>query len=138
MDRARGACKAARVANTHFERIGGEPKLRAIIDDFVDRIFDDIMIGFFFRNVDRRRLKELEFQHAAEHLGGPVRYGGRPLKQAHAAHRIMGGQFARRKEVLRQTLVAHGVAPEIIDAWLAHTESLRLQVTSDPDGQCTD
>ena len=138
MDRARGACKAASVANTHFERIGGEPTLRAIIDDFVDRIFDDIMIGFFFRNAYRRRIKEFEFQHAAEHLGGPFSYAGRPLKQAHAAHRIMGGQFARRKEVLRQTLVAHGVAPEIIDAWLAHTESLRLQVTSDPDGQCTD
>ena len=29
-------------------------------------------------------------------------------------------------------------AQDIIDAWLAHTESLRLQVTSDPDGQCTD
>jgi hemoglobin len=126
------------VADTDFERIGGEPALRAIIDDFVDRIFDDIMIGFFFRNADRRRIKEFEFQHAAEHLGGPIRYAGRPLKQAHAAHRIMGGQFARRKEVLRQTLVAHGVAPDIIDAWLAHTESLRLQVTSDPDGQCTD
>jgi truncated hemoglobin YjbI len=126
------------VTTSMYERIGGETALRAIIGDFVDRIFDDIMIGFFFRNVDRSRLKELEFQHAAEHLGGPFRYAGRPLKQAHAAHRIMGGQFARRKEVLRQTLVAHAVAPDIIDAWLAHTESLRLQVTSDPDGQCTD
>ena len=59
-----------------FERLGGEPALRAIIDDFVDRVFDDIMIGFFFRNADRRRIKELEYQHAAEHLGGPVRYRG--------------------------------------------------------------
>lgn len=138
MDRERGACKAGSVANTHFERIGGEPALRAIIDDFVDRIFDDIMIGFFFRNADRRRIKEFEYQHAAEFLGAPIRYAGRPLKQAHAAHRIMGGQFARRKEVLRQTLVAHGVAPDIVEALLAHTEALREQVTSDPDGQCID
>jgi hemoglobin len=121
-----------------FERLGGEPALRAIIDDFVDRVFDDIMIGFFFRNADRRRIKELEYQHAAEYLGGPVRYRGRPLDAAHAAHRIMGGQFARRKELLRLTLVDHGVAQDIIDGWLAHTESLRGLITAQPGSQCID
>jgi len=123
---------------TMFERIGGEAALRAIVDDFVDRTVDDIMIGFFFRGVDRARLKQLEYQHAAEHLGGPVRYEGRPLRQAHAKHRIMGGQFARRKELLRKTLVAHAVPDEIASAWLAHVESLREQVTAEPDGQCND
>jgi hemoglobin len=121
-----------------FERIGGEAALRSIVDDFVDRIMDDIMIGFFFRGVDRTRLKQLEYQHAAEHLGGPVRYEGRPLRQAHAKHRIMGGQFARRKELLRKTLVAHAVPDDIASAWLAHVESLREQVTAEPDGQCND
>lgn len=121
-----------------YEQLGGEPALRAIIADFVGRLFDDIMIGFFFRSVDRRRLEELEFQHAAEHLGGPFRYEGRPLQEAHRAHRIMGGQFARRQQILRQTLVKHSVPDAIIAAWLAHTESLRGQVTTDPDSQCND
>jgi hemoglobin len=121
-----------------YERLGGEAGLLPIIDDFVDRIYDDMMIGFFFRGVDRARLKQLELQHAAAHLGGPLPYTGRPLRAAHAKHRIMGGQFMRRKELLRQTLNAHDVPPDICDAWLAHVESLRDQVTTDPDGQCTD
>jgi hemoglobin len=121
-----------------YEQIGGETALRAIIDDFVDRVFDDFMIGFFFRGVERRRIKELEFQHAAEFLGGGARYRGRPLPEAHAKHRIMGGQFARRKELLRQTLAHHAVPEEIAAAWLAHTESLRAQITGDPGGQCND
>lgn len=125
-------------AVSHYERLGGEPGLRALIDDFVGRVVSDIMIGFMFRDVDRARLARLELEHAAAHLGGPSRYTGRPLRQAHAKHRIMGGQFARRKELLRKTLVDHGVAQDIIDAWLAHTESLREQVTIDPDGQCND
>lgn len=120
-----------------YERIGGEAGLRAVIDDFVDRVFDDVMIGFFFRNVERRRIKELEFQHAAEFLGGP-RYRGRPLDAAHQKHRIMGGQFARRKELLRQTLVAHGLPEDVIAAWLEHTESLRPLITGDAGGQCND
>ena len=121
-----------------YERLGGEHALRAIISDFIGRVFEDVMIGFLFRNVDRRGLEELEYQHAAEHLGGPVVYRGRPLDVAHEKHRILGGQFARRKELLRQTLVAHGVAPDIVDAWLAHTESLRALVTADAGGQCSD
>jgi hemoglobin len=123
---------------TAFERVGGEAKLRAIVDDFVGRMFGDVMIGFFFRNADEARIKEFEYQHAAEHLGGPVRYQGRPLRQAHAAHPIMGGQFARRKEILRRTLIDHGAPQDVIDAWLAHTESLRDQITAQPDDQCID
>jgi hemoglobin len=121
-----------------YDRLGGEPRLRSIIDDFVERVCGDMMIGFFFRDIDRPRLKELEFQHAAEHLGGGVTYRGRPLGAAHAKHRIMGGQFARRKELLRKTLVDHGVAQDIVEAWLAHVETLRPLVTTDPGGSCND
>jgi hemoglobin len=121
-----------------YDRLGGEAGLRLIVDDFVERMFADVMIGFFFRNADKRRIQELEYQHAAEHLGGPVRYTGRPLRQAHAAHPIMGGQFARRKELLRKTLVDHHAPPEVIAAWLAHTEALRDQITSQPDTECVD
>jgi hemoglobin len=119
-----------------YERLGGEPVLRAIIGDFVGRMFTDMMIGFFFRNASRARIEEFEFQHAAEHLGAGTPYRGRPLRTAHAAHRIMGGQFARRKELLRKTLVDHRVAPDIIEAWLAHTERLRPEITGDPGGEC--
>ena len=124
--------------SSSYDRIGGEPALRAIIAEFVDRVFDDIMIGFLFRAVDRAALKELEFQHAAEHLGAEIRYRGRPLNQAHAKHRILGGQFSRRKEILRQTLVKHQVPADIIDTWMAYTESLREQITRDEGGECRD
>jgi hemoglobin len=124
--------------SSNFERIGGEAALRAIISDFIDRVFADVMIGYLFSKIDRAALKELEYQHAAEHLGGPVRYSGRPLGAAHRKHRILGGQFARRKEILRQTLVQHAVAGDIVDAWLAHTEALRGTITNDSDGECND
>jgi truncated hemoglobin YjbI len=124
--------------SSSYERLGGEAALRAIISDFIDRVCVDIMIGFLFRKVDRDALKELEFQHAAEHLGAEIRYRGRPLHQAHAQHRILGGQFSRRKELLRQALVRHQVPSDIIDTWLAYTESLREQITRDEGGECRD
>ena len=121
---------------TAFERLGGEEKLRAIIDDFVDRIYGDIMIGFFFHGVNRERLRAMEFQLAAELLGSSTRYTGRPLDQAHARHPIMGGQFARRNQILKETLVDHGVAEDVTTQWLAHNERLRPLITGQSDHVC--
>ncbi len=121
---------------TLFEELGGEERLRPIIDRFVDRMFDDVMIGFFFARANRERIKKFEYQHAAEFLGAPIAYEGRPLGVAHRAHQIMGGQFLRRKEILRKTLVEHQVPPHIIDAWMEHVESLRPLITNDPGGEC--
>lgn len=124
------------MSESGFQRIGGEPALRAIIERFVDRMFDDVMIGFHFRAASRERIKEMEYQHAAEHLGAPVAYAGRPLRAAHAPHRIMGGQFERRKKILADVLAEHGVPEDVRAAWLAHVESLRGEITGDPGSEC--
>ena len=122
---------------THFEAIGGEPALRAIIDEFVARMARDVMIGFFFTRVDLRRLADKEYEHAAEFLGAPgVVYSGRPIRASHRGLRIFGGHFARRREILRQVMVAHGVPEAVQRAWLAHVDSLRSEVTSDPASEC--
>ena len=119
-----------------FDQLGGEPKLRAIIDRFVDRVFADVMIGFFFRKTDPARLKSKEYEFAAKHLGADIEYTGRDLREAHAPHPIMGGQFMRRKRILEETLEEFGVSLPIREHWMAHTESLRSQVTRDADGDC--
>jgi len=119
-----------------FEQLGGEAKLRAIIDDFVDRCFADAMIGFLFARADRERIKRFEYEHAASHLGGPVEYGGRPLDQAHRPHRIFGGQFDRRRKILIDTLRDHQAPQAVIDTWIAHQDSLRSLITKDRDSSC--
>lgn len=119
-----------------FEQLGGEAGLRRIIDAFMDRVYEDRMIGFFFRNVDKGRIKEMEFQLAARFLGADIDYQGRPLDQAHARHPIMGGQFARRLQILKETLDAFGVPEPIKKAWIEHTESLRPLITRDAGSDC--
>ncbi len=119
-----------------FEQLGGEERLRVIINAFIDRVFDDRMIGFFFRNADATRIKEMEYQLAAEFLGAPITYRGRALDVAHAKHPIMGGHFARRRQILKETLESYGVPQAIREAWLHHTDSLRSLITSQPDSDC--
>jgi hemoglobin len=119
-----------------FEKLGGESRLRTIIDTFIDRVFEDRMIGFFFRNADRRRIKEFEYQLAARFLGADVEYRGRPLAKVHANHPIMGGHFERRRQILRETLDFFDVAPEIKSVLLDHTDALRSQITPETGSDC--
>jgi hemoglobin len=89
-----------------FEKLGGEARVRAIIDVFIDRVFEDRMIGFFFRNADRARIKEMEYQLAASFLGADVKYTGKALGKAHVNHPIR------------------------------HTDSLRPLITPEPGSGC--
>ena len=119
-----------------FEQLGGEDKLREIISAFIDRVFEDRMIGFFFRNSDKRRIKELEYQLTARFLGADVDYQGRPLDKAHAKHPIMGGHFARRRQILKETLESYRVPELIKEVWLQHTDALRPLITAQAGSDC--
>ncbi len=122
------------VAVSDFERLG-EAKLRELIERFVDRCFDDMMIGYMFPPNRRPRVKEFEYQHAAEHLGASLAYVGRSLEQAHGAHRIFGGQFDRRLTILKETLEAFDVPEDIRGRWLAYHQSLRHRITANGPGE---
>src|SRR5262245_21946938 len=124
------------MVRTLFEILGGESRLRPIIDTFVDRVFEDRMIGFFFRHADRRRIKELEYQLAAKFLGADIEYSGRPLGKVHANHPIMGGHFARRRQIFSETLDSFDVPAEIKAALLRHTDALRAQITPETGSDC--
>lgn len=121
-----------------FAQIGPEP-LRAVIADFYDRIFADVMIGFMFAGKDRAHLVEREYELTAKLLGAPnITYRGMPMRTAHAKHTIFGGQFERRLQILKETLAAHSVPADVQRVWLEHTLALRPQVTHDRGSECTD
>ena len=119
-----------------LDQLGGPEVLRGVIEEFVGLVCDDVMIGFLFADVDRAQLIAREFEFAARHLGGDVRYTGRPLKDVHAPRRIQGGQFERRLTILRQTLARHAAPDPVVTHWLDHNRALRPLITSDAGGNC--
>ena len=121
---------------TLYEELGGEPVLRKIINTFVDRCFADPMIGFFFANADKERIKTMEFSHAAQHLGGGKDYAGRPIEKAHNPHPIREGHFNRRRQLLKDVLDEYHVDSKIQRAWLEHQEGLRERVINRKNPIC--
>lgn len=120
-----------------YDALGGEAGLRPIIDAFVRRVFADPMIGFHFWNVDQAKLAQRELEFTARFLGSDMRYTGRGMRHAHMRHRIMGGHFDRRRQILAEVIDAHQVPKPIKEKWLAHVDALRATITADAPGECT-
>jgi truncated hemoglobin YjbI len=120
-----------------FDKIG-EAKLRAVLTDFYDRVFRDVMIGFMFQGKDKQHLIEREYEMTAKMLGANVEYRGQPLRTAHARHTIFGGHFERRTQIMREAMADHDVDPEVRQIWIDHTNALRAQITRDQGSECKD
>jgi truncated hemoglobin YjbI len=111
-----------------YEDMGGEPALRAVLRTLYDRLFADVMVGFLFAGKDKERLIEHQLWFTARFLGGPSRYAGRSVPDAHAALPLLPGHFDRRHHVLAQVLAEHRVPEHVAREWLRVDQSLRTAV----------
>ena len=105
---------------------GGEAQLQAVIEDFYDALFEDVMVGFFFLPHDKATLVRHQMSYVRATLGKPdAAYTGRPMRRAHEHLPILGAHFDRRHQILAQTLVAHQVPEHVRLAWLEFDLKLR-------------
>ncbi len=111
-----------------FDDIGGEPGVRAVLRTLYDRLFDDVMIGFMFAGKDKELLIERQVWFTARFLGGPSRYDGKSIPDAHAALPLFTAHFERRHHLLKQALVAHSVPTHVAEEWLRIDRSLKSAV----------
>jgi hemoglobin len=93
-----------------------------------DRLFVDPIVGFLFDGKDKARIVEQQVGLTCRFLGGPQRYDGKPLPEAHAALPLLPGHFDRRHHLLAGVLEERGVPEEARRAWLRIDESLRSSV----------
>jgi len=84
---------AAHAASTLFERIGGEAKMRAVVNDFMVVVESDDRINFTFAETDLAKFKQLLYEQLCELTRGPCRYTGRDMRTAHAKLNIDDAMF---------------------------------------------
>jgi hemoglobin len=113
---------------TLLELIGGEVRVRAVLQSLYDRLFTDPMVAFLFAGRDKEHLVAQQLAFTCRFLGGPDRYEGKPLPEAHAALPLLPGHFDRRHKLLEQVLDEQGVPEEVKRVWLRIDEGLRGSV----------
>jgi hemoglobin len=78
-----GLASAAHAGPTLFEQIGGESRLRAVVEDFVTVMESDDRINFTFANTDLAKFKQLLYEQICELSKGPCKYTGRTMLESH-------------------------------------------------------
>jgi hemoglobin len=84
---------AAHAGPTLYERIGGQAKLKATVDEFTNLILADDRINFTFADSDMNKFKKLIFEQLCEITQGPCKYTGRDMHEAHAKLNLNNAQF---------------------------------------------
>jgi len=85
-----------------YDRLGGEPAVTAVVDDFVNRAAADPKVNFTRKGTDKEwaatpenvaKLKMHLTQFVAQAAGGPQKYQGKAMKPLHAGMKITEAEF---------------------------------------------
>ena len=99
---SRVSAAQAAVAKSLYERLGGEPAITAVIDEFVARAASDPAVNFVRKGKKRTwdptpenvaKLKKHLVQFVASVAGGPQTYEGKDMAAAHRDMEITDAEF---------------------------------------------
>lgn len=76
-----------------YVRLGGKAAITAVVDEFVARVAADERINKFFAHTDIAKLKMNLVNQICEASGGPCKYTGRTMKEAHQGMGISTADF---------------------------------------------
>jgi hemoglobin len=113
-----------------YAAIGGRAAIKAAVDGLFGRLVADPELGRFFpagvSDVHRAYLGTL----LGEALGGPERYRGRDLAEAHRHLRLSDAHFDRTAAHLDATLGQLGVPRELADQVIGIVAGLRPAIVT--------
>jgi hemoglobin len=96
-----------------YDRLGGKPAIQAVVDDFIGNVAGDGRINRRFANANIPRLKTMLVDQICEASGGPCKYAGATMVDAHRGMSITDGEFTALVEDLVKSLDKFKVpAPE--------------------------
>lgn len=80
-----------------FERLGGTPAITAVVDSFVNTAAANPKVNFLrngkFKGLNVAHLKSQLVDFISMATGGPNKYQGRDMKNAHAGMKITAAEF---------------------------------------------
>jgi hemoglobin len=99
---------------TLYERLGGQPAVTKVVDDFVANCAADPRINKLFTAAagdpqEMAHFKQMLVDQICEASGGPCKYSGKSMPEAHKGMAITHDQFTALVEDLQKALVADGV-----------------------------
>ncbi len=125
-----------------YDRLGGEPAITAVIDDFVNRAAGDPAVNFVREGTPKKwdatpenvaTLKKHLTQFVCAATGGPQVYEGKDLAATHAGMQITEAEFGAIAGDLKATLDKFNVPVKEQDELLAIVGTTKGSVVAVPE-----
>ncbi len=87
-----------------YDRLGGQPAIEAVVNDFAGRVLADTRINKKFAKSDAPRLVKNLTDFVCNATGGPCEYKGLSMKESHKKMGVTTGEFNALVEDLVATL----------------------------------
>jgi hemoglobin len=100
---------AAVAEKTLFDLLGGMAAIEAVIDDFLGNVLADDRINKRFAETDAADLRQQLIDQVCEAAGGPCKYTGEDMVEAHKDMNVTDAEFDALVEDLVRSLDAKGV-----------------------------
>ncbi|TKX74320.1 group 1 truncated hemoglobin [Halorubrum sp. GN11_10-6_MGM] len=78
---------------TLYDRLGGEPAIGAVVEEFYDRVLDDDRVSHHFDGVDMAEQRSHQTKFLSAVTDGPMRYEGDEMATAHEDLAITPAEF---------------------------------------------
>jgi hemoglobin len=113
----------AQAKDALYKSLGGKKAIQAVVNDFVGRCATDPRIASFFKPdlADAKKLAHFKMElvnQICEAAGGPCKYTGKSMKDAHAGMGVSSADFGALVEDLVATFNKIGVKKADQDALL--------------------
>jgi len=118
-----------------FDRLGGQPAVEAVVDEFLKRVAADKRINGRFFNTDIARLRGLLVQFVCSATGGPCQYTGRDMRSAHAGFQLVEEEFNALVEDLVGALDKFAVPKKEKDELLGALGPLAKDIVNPPPAE---
>jgi hemoglobin len=118
---------------TLYERLGGQEGIRAVVDDFYDRLVADEDLGPFFEGSDMEKLRRTQTDFLCEAAGGPETYDAEPVREAHLHVPFTPEHIQRAVELLYESLDEFDVPDDDADAVVEAVAAYEEELLASPD-----
>jgi len=104
---------------TLYEQLGGKSAIAQVVSDMYDNVLADPRIKQFFAKTNPAHIKMELTNQVCEATGGPCKYTGLSMRQAHKGMNINQAQFNALVEDLQKSMDTNGVPLSLQNQLLA-------------------
>ncbi|MFZ6849070.1 group I truncated hemoglobin [Undibacterium sp. RuRC25W] len=122
--------QAESASDAVYQGLGQKAGIASFVQDFVEIITTDHRISTAFSDTDKDRLGFMLTEQFCELSGGPCKYSGKTMSNAHQGMNITNAQFNALAEDLQMAMEKHHIAFSVQNKLIAKLAPMQRTVVT--------